>query len=96
MSKACAPLWREAHLKGKMHKTPHVRATNGRPDRPGVRKVHATVGRSTFKSQHVKTPHVRATYGRPDVVLMSKNCTPLWREAHLEVKCVKKCVLSHF
>ena len=51
MSKKCTPLWREAHLEVKMHKTPHVRATFGSSD---VEKVHAVVARSTFGSQNVK------------------------------------------
>ena len=44
-------------------------------------KVHAVVARSTFPSQNVKT-HLGALLE----VEMSKKCTPLWREAHLEVK----------
>ena len=37
------------------------------------------------KSKMYKTPHVRATLE----VQMSKKCTPLWREAHFEVKMLK-------
>ena len=51
MSKKCTPLWREAHFKVKMHKTPHVRATFGGSD---LEKVHAAVARSTFRSQNVQ------------------------------------------
>ena len=51
MSKKCTPLWREAHFQVKMCKTHHVRTTFGGSD---VEKVHAVVGRSTFRSQHVK------------------------------------------
>ena len=51
MWKKCTPLWREAHFKVKMHKTPHVRATFGSSD---VEKEHAVVARSTFRSQNVK------------------------------------------
>ena len=53
MSNKCTALWREAHLKVKMYRTPHVRAIYGRPDsncRPDVGKVHAFVSRSTFAS----------------------------------------------
>ena len=50
MSKKCTPLWREAHFEVKMFKTPHVRATFAGSD---VEKVHAVVGRSTFRSQNV-------------------------------------------
>ena len=43
-------------------------------------KLHADVARSTFRSQNVQsTPEVE----------MSKKCTPLWREAHFEVKMLK-------
>ena len=52
MSKKCTPLWREAHLEVKMHKTHHVRTTFGGSD---VEKVHAVVARSTFRSQNVKS-----------------------------------------
>ena len=49
MSKKCKALWREAHFEVKMYKT--LRATFGGSD---VGKVHAVVGRSTFRSQKVK------------------------------------------
>ena len=51
MSKKCTPLWREAHFRVKMYKTPHVRATFGGLD---VGKVRAVVARSTFPSQNVQ------------------------------------------
>ena len=62
MSKKCAPLWREAHFEVKMYKTPHVRATFGGSD---LKKVHAVVARSTFRSQN--TLGVRTTFGGSDV-----------------------------
>ena len=40
-----------------------------------VEKLHAAVARSTFWSENVQNT--------------SKNCTPLWREAHFEVKMYK-------
>ena len=83
MSKKCTPLWREAHFEVKMYQTPQVRATFGRGD---VEKVHAVVARSTFLVKMLKLPHARATFGPPDVVQRSKKCTPLWREAHVQVK----------
>ena len=44
--------------------------------------LHTVVARSTFGSERAKiTP-------RPAVV-MRKNCTPLWREAHFEVNIYK-------
>ena len=48
-------------------------------------KLHAVVARSTFPSEHV-TKHVM--FGPLLEVEMSKKCTPLWREARLEVKSV--------
>ena len=79
MSKKCTPLWREAHFQVKMYKTHQVRTTFGSWD---VEKVHAVVARSTFRSENVQsTPFSE--------VEMSKKCTPLWREAHFEVKMYK-------
>ena len=55
-----------------------------------VEKVHAVVARSTFPSQKCyKTDGSRTTFGGSDVEKVSKKCTPLWREAHFEVKSVK-------
>ena len=51
MAKKCTPLWREAHVEVKRFKTPHVRSTFGSGD---VEKVHAVMGRSTFRSQNAK------------------------------------------
>ena len=74
--KNCTPLCRKAHFEVKMYKTHHSRTTFGSWH---VEKVHAVVARSTFRSQHVQnTPLLE--------VEMSKKCTPLWREAHFEVK----------
>ena len=51
MSKKCPPLWREAHFKVKMYKTPQRRTTFGSCD---VEKVNAVVARSKFWSQNVQ------------------------------------------
>ena len=51
MLKKCTPLWREAHFEVKMYKTHHARTTFGSCD---VKKVHAVVARSTFRSQNVQ------------------------------------------
>ena len=80
--KNCTPLWREAHFEVKMYKTPQLRTTFGSWD---VEKVHAVVARSTFRSQNAQ----HTTFGPLLEVEMSKKCTPLWREAHLEVKMYK-------
>ena len=47
--KNCTPLWREARFQVKMYKTHHVRSTLGSWD---VKKVHAVLARSTFRSQN--------------------------------------------
>ena len=46
-------------------------------------KLHAVVARSTFRSQNVQSTPI---LGPLLEVEMSKKCTPLWREAHFEVK----------
>ena len=81
--KNCTPLWCEAHLEVKMYKTHHGRTTFGSCD---VEKVHAVVARSTFPSQNVQNTIKHLSVGRLLAVEMSKKCTPLWREAHFEVK----------
>ena len=48
-------------------------------------KLHAVVARSTFASQNVQTPQLRTTFGSCDV----EKVTPLWREAHFQVKMYK-------
>ena len=82
--KNCTPLWHEAHFQVKMYKTHHVRTTFGSCD---VEKVHAAVARSTFPSQNVQ--NTRGSFGPLLDVQMLKKCTPLWREAHFEVKMYK-------
>ena len=114
MLKKRTPLWREAHVEVKMHKTHQVRTTFGSWD---VEKGHAVVARSTFWSQNVQnTPasdhfwklrcrksarrcgakHIskskctkHTSSGPLLAVEMSKKWTPLWREAHFEVKMLK-------
>ena len=83
MLKKCTPLWREAHFQVKMRNTPQLRSIFGSWD---VEQMHAVVARSTFwKSKCTK--HTRC--GPVLAVEMSKKCTPLWREAHFEVKMLK-------
>ena len=81
--KNCTPLWREAHFEVKMYKTPQLRTTFGSCD---VEKVHAIVARSAFPSQNAKK---HTSFGPLLAVEMSKKCTPLWREAHFEIKMYK-------
>ena len=82
MSKKCTPLWREAHFQVKMYKTHHVRTTFGSCD---VEKVHAVGAKHISKSKCTKHTSV----GPLLKVQMSKKFTPLWREAHFEVKMLK-------
>ena len=49
-------------------------------------KVHAVVARSTFPSQNVQNTPTSDHFFE---VAMSKKCTPLWREAHFQVKMYK-------
>jgi len=65
-------------------KTHHVRTTFGSCD---VEKVHTVVARSKFRTENVQNTHPML----PPLleVAMSKKCTPLWREAHFEVKMLK-------
>ena len=84
MSKKCTPLWREAHFQVKMHKT-HI-SVGPLLEVEMSKKVYAVAARSTFPSQNVQnTPFV----GPLLEVEMSKKCTPLWREAHFQVKMYK-------
>ena len=83
MSKKCTPLWREAHVEVKMYKIHHSRTTFGSWD---VEKVHAVVARSTFRSENVQDTTCSRHFWR---FRCRKKCTPLWREAHFEVKMYK-------
>ena len=49
-------------------------------------KLHAAVAKSRFWSQNVKK---NDGLGALFQALTSKNCTPLWREAHSPVKMLK-------
>ena len=74
--------------KSKVSKKPWYQTTFGSWD---VEKVHAVVARSTFPSQKCQKNHgIRPLLE----VELSKKCTPLWREAHFQVKSVKKTMVS--
>ena len=83
MLKKCTPLWREAHFEVKMYKTHQFRTTFGSCN---VEKVHTVVARSTFRSRNVQNTPGSEHFLE---VEMLKKCTPLWREAHFEVKMYK-------
>ena len=86
MSKKCTPLWREAHLEVKMLKntrsSDHFWKFRSRKSARLCGAKHISKSKCT---KHIKTHHVRTLLE----VEMSKKCTPLWREAHFEVKMLK-------
>ena len=83
MSKKCTPLWREAHFEVKMYKTHQLRTTFCQLRcQKSARRCGA---KHIWKSKCTK----HTMYGPLLEVKMSKKCTPLWREAHLEVKMYK-------
>ena len=78
--KNCTLLWREAHFQVKMYRTHHVRTTFGSWD---VEKCARPCGTKHI-SKSKCTKHT--TFGPLLEVVMLKKCTPLWREAHFQVK----------
>ena len=80
--KSCTPLWREADFEVKRYKTPQDRTIFGSWD---VEKVHGVVARSRFGSKMCW----KQGFGAVLEVEMTKKCTPLWREAHFQVKMYK-------
>ena len=83
MSKKCTPLWREAHFQVKMYKT------HPAPDHFWQLRCRKSARRCGAKhiSKSKCTKH--EGFGPLLEVQMSKECTPLWREAHFEVKMFK-------
>ena len=81
--KNCTPLWREAHFQVNMYKTPGVRTTFWKLR---CRKIARRCGAKHI-SKSKCTKHL--SVGPLLEVAMSKKCTPLWREAHFQVKSVK-------
>ena len=79
-------LWCEAHLQVKMQKTPHCRSHFGSSDVQKCSKMARGCGaKHIFKSKCGKTDGYGPLFGG----LMSKKCTPLWSEAHLQVNMIK-------
>ena len=66
-----------------MYKAHHSRTTFGSWD---VEKVHAVVARSTFWSQNAQNTPFSDHFWK---LRCWKKCTPLWREAHFQVKMCK-------
>ena len=87
MSKKCTPLWREAHFQVKMYKT-HVQNT---PFSDHFWKLRCRKSARRCGAKHIsKSKCTKHTILGPLLeVAMSKKCTPLWREAHFQVKMYK-------
>ena len=83
MSKKCTPLWREAHFQVKMYETHHSRTT--------FWKLRCRKSARRCGAKHISKPKcTKHTMVGPLLeVEMSKKCTPLWREAHFQVKMLK-------
>ena len=83
MSKKCTPLWREAHFQVKMYKT-HQGSDH-------FWKLRCRKSARRCGAKHIsKSKCTKHTMLGPLLeVEMSKKCTPLWREAHFEVKMYK-------
>ena len=81
LSKKCTPLWREAHVQLKMYKAHHDQFWKLR-----CRKSARRCG-AKHMSKWKCTKHL--SIGALFEVAMSKKCTPLWREAHFQVKMYK-------
>ena len=82
LSKKCRPLWREAHFEVKMHKAHSSDHFWKLRCRKSARRCGA---KHISKSKVLKTDGLGALLG----VEMLKKCTPLWREAHFQVKMLK-------
>ena len=79
MSKKCTPLWREAHFQVKMYKTPQLRTLRCRKSARRCGAKHISKSKCTKHYMFAPLLEVR----------MLKKCTPLWREAHFQVKMYK-------
>ena len=79
ISRKCTPLWREAHSEVKMYKTHQLRKLRCRKSARRCGAKH--ISKSKCTKHHMFAPLLE--------VQMSKKCTPLWREAHFEVKMYK-------
>ena len=82
ISKKCVPLWREAHFQVKSVKNSRVPSTFGSCD---VEKVYAIGAKHVSKSKCKK----HTTFSALLEVERLKKLTPLWHEAHFQVKRAK-------
>ena len=79
MSKKCTPLWREAHFEQNTPLSDHFWKLRRRKSARRCGAKHITKSKCT--KHHMFAPLLE--------VQMSKKCTPLWREAHFEIKMYK-------
>ena len=80
--KSCTPLWREANFEVKRYKTPQRRTLWKLRYRKSARRCGAKhISKSKYTKHHMFAPLLE--------VRMLKKCTPLWREAHFQVKMYK-------
>ena len=81
--KNCTPLWREAHFQ-----VQNVQNTSASDH---FWKLQCRKNASRCGAKHISKSKVLKTGGLGPLleVEMSKKCTPLWREAHFEVKMYK-------
>ena len=89
--KNCTPLWREAHFEVKMYKTHH--------GSDHFWKLRCRKSARRCGAKHIsKSKCTKHTMVGPLLeVEMLKKCTPLWREAHFQVKMYKTHQFSdHF
>ena len=90
MSKNCTPLWREAHFQVKMLRNWRSWSTFWSSD---VEKIARCCGeKHIHQSKCWQTDDLGALLE----VLMSKNCTPLWRNARSQAKMLKTDGLGAF
>ena len=85
VSKKCTPLWCEADFEVRMSKTHHVRTTFGVWDVEFWKSARRCGAKHSSKSKCTK----HYMFAPLLEVQMSKKCTPLWREAHFQVKMYK-------
>ena len=83
MPKNGTPLWREAHLQVKMHKTPRARTNFGRSD---VQKWHTAVARSKFVSQNAPNTSARDQFWKVRSGKIARRCG---EKCIFESKCAK-------
>ena len=82
--KNCTPLWREGHFEVKMYKAHHS-------SRDHFWKLRCRKSARRCGAKHISKWKCTKHYMFAPLleVQMSKKCTPLWREAHFEVKMYK-------